>query len=516
MDADYRSGNTFQIDGTEFAARTQTNDPAPDDVVKSGATIEIVFDANRGLAFFRGGVGAKANGWNISVGGETPVTEGIHVPDAVRPSRICIDNGFKLIPQKIKQIECGSYNSMLLLHTGEVLTCGYVQDGRVGNESTLNLGFIKGIPNVVEIACSDFDLLLMDDGTVFSRGDNRYGALAREVDSVKPPDTNIGIIPNFHNIIAIASGKNHSVFLRQDGTVFTCGHNEYGQLGRIVESGSPTRLNLGPIPELTGIVGIAASEYNSYLIDREGRVYSCGHIARLGRTGNEANESVTNIGCIPQLDGVKSISTSSTHALFLKHDGSVLSCGVNNWWSLGKDEPDLGVIPGLENVVSVAAGFGHSIFCRADGTVLTCGLNTYGQLGRNIANGSTKNHNLGAVDSIENAIQCAAGYNISFILTKDDAVFTCGANYNGQLGRIVLTGSNFNVNLGEIDLLKYAIDTPLAPREEKALLVKHFGAEFPNRVCVYDDGFTSTYLSPSNVYQIENGEAVEKTFSLHS
>ncbi|MCC8166402.1 MAG: hypothetical protein LIQ31_09670 [Planctomycetes bacterium] len=197
MDANYLAGNTFHIGGTEFAARTQTNDAAPNDVVKAGATIEIVFDTSRGLAFFKAGVGR--NGWNISVGGETPVSEGIHVPDAVAPSRVYLDNGFERYSPDIKQVAVGWSHTLILLNSGRVLSCG----------------------------------------------NNNSGQLGRSTPSGGEMTINLDYIPGLDDVVAIAANYSQSFFIRSNGSGWSCGNNYYGQLGRIIPTGDVSTVNLG-------------------------------------------------------------------------------------------------------------------------------------------------------------------------------------------------------------------------------------------------------------------------------
>nr|WP_199728545.1 hypothetical protein [Cohnella faecalis] len=54
--------------------------------------------------------------------------------------------------------------------------------------------------------------------------------------------------------IAIAAGGSHSLALKEDGTVWTWGENEFGQLGA---EGSGDRLTPGQVDGLSGIVDIA-------------------------------------------------------------------------------------------------------------------------------------------------------------------------------------------------------------------------------------------------------------------
>jgi alpha-tubulin suppressor-like RCC1 family protein len=94
--------------------------------------------------------------------------------------------------------------------------------------------------------------------------------------------------------------------------------------------------------------------------------------------------------------------------------------------------------------IMVAAGINHSVFLLSDGTVMTCGQNNYGQLGdgtntdRNspvyvYTTGTTK------LSNVKNVY--TGGYHTLFLL-NDGTVYVCGRNTDGQLGN----GNNTNLN----------------------------------------------------------------------
>src|SRR5437870_360235 len=86
-------------------------------------------------------------------------------------------------------------------------------------------------------------------GTVVASGDNTYGELGPSV----PGNTNKSLVTvdvaGLSNIVAVAAGEFHSVALRSDGTVWTWGRNNAGQLGHI--TGTPVaKTNAYPVPQL--------------------------------------------------------------------------------------------------------------------------------------------------------------------------------------------------------------------------------------------------------------------------
>ena len=113
-----------------------------------------------------------------------------------------------------------------------------------------------------------------------------------------------------------------------------------------------------------------------------------------GQLLNTSNEG-TILKPVFSTKGVESfvikVSTSSTHSLFLKADGTVWSVGSNKYGQLGdgtydsRSHPVFGQYADgsttLTDVVDISAGDRHSVFLKADGNVMACGNNAYGRLG---------------------------------------------------------------------------------------------------------------------------------------
>lgn len=128
---------------------------------------------------------------------------------------------------------------------------------------------------------------------------------------------------------------------------------------------------------------------------------------------------------------VKSIAACVSHSLFLKTDGTLWACGLNQYGQLGDGttENRLQPVYVMSGVTGMAAGFYHSFFLTADGSLWGCGFNQTGQLG----DGTTRNR-LQPVRVMRDVKRAAAGFSHSLILKNDGSLFTCGDNSSGQLG----------------------------------------------------------------------------------
>lgn len=212
------------------------------------------------------------------------------------------------------------------------------------------------------------------------------------------------------NVFGVAAGWGHAVALKNDGTVWTWGHNVDGQLG---DGTTATRLTPGRVAGLSNIIGIAAGWWHTVALKSDGTVWAWGW-------GN--NYTPTQVS---GLTGIVAIAAGWRHTAALKSDGTV--------WTWGGSPRQ---VSGLSNVVSIAAGWGYTVALKNDGTVWAWGDNSSGQLG----DGTTTNRGTPVqANGLGNVAAIATGSWHTVALKNDGAVWTWGYNEDGQLGNGVTT-----------------------------------------------------------------------------
>lgn len=234
----------------------------------------------------------------------------------------------------IVSISGGDYHSLFLKSDGTVWACGSNLGGQLGDGTTTNRTTpvqVSTLSGVVEVSAGyTASLFLKSDGTVWSCGAN-VGQLGdgTTVDRNTPVQV-IGL----NNVVTISAGRSHSLFLKNDGTVWGCGDNSYGALGNGITAANIDSIPF-QIPSLTGIVGIAAGRHYSVFLKDDGTVYVCGsnNYGQLGM-GSSGNYFSTPT-LITGINQVIAIATGDYHTMFLKEDGSVWVCGNNTEGQLG-------------------------------------------------------------------------------------------------------------------------------------------------------------------------------------
>src|SRR6185503_2320680 len=97
------------------------------------------------------------------------------------------------------------------------------------------------------------------------------------------------VVSGLSNVTAVAAGYNHTLALKSDGTLWTWGDNQYGQLG---DGSTMDRKVPVQVTTLSNVVAMAAGQYHSLAVTACGQVYAWGRNTngQLG-TGNTNNAS---------------------------------------------------------------------------------------------------------------------------------------------------------------------------------------------------------------------------------
>ncbi|UJF31315.1 RCC1 domain-containing protein [Paenibacillus hexagrammi] len=283
-----------------------------------------------------------------------------------------------------------------------------------------------------------FTVVLKQDGTVWTLGDNLRGKLGGGLQSRKQAVKVSGL----SDVTAIAAGQSHTLALKKDGTVWAWGENTYGQLGNgtIIDQNTPVQ-----VKGLSHVVSISAGIFHSVALKDDGTVWTWGDntYGQLGDSTMDAkNEPVQIKG---NLAGVKAIASGAYHNLAIDNDGIVWAWGDNYFGELGYgydqnrlNTPIMVTTGSSWKITQIAAGLDFSLAVKDDGTLLYWGLMSSRQNVIGNSNGINVNYSEQKlpllVNGVEDITQIAAGGSYAAALTKDGSVYTWGENSYGQLG----------------------------------------------------------------------------------
>ncbi|KAG8014710.1 putative E3 ubiquitin-protein ligase HERC3 [Nibea albiflora] len=194
----------------------------------------------------------------------------------------------------------------------------------------------------------------------------------------------------------VACGWQHSMFLLQDGSVYTCGSGCCGQLGHD---------KAGTSPELVGaldtqkIIVVSCGRAHSMAVNEQGQVFAWG-AGEGGQLGLGTAEAAVRI---PRLvkrlcdHRISQVMCGNQHCIALSRDGQLFTWGQNTsgQLGLGKGEPSklfphpLKSLAGIP-LAKITAGGDHSFALSLSGAVFGWGKNKAGQLGLNDKQGNNQ------------------------------------------------------------------------------------------------------------------------------
>ena len=265
------------------------------------------------------------------------------------------------------------------------------------------------LTNVVAISSSNQSAhVLKSDGTVWGWGGDSVGELGNNANnSSKTPVQTLGPGGTGYltNITSISGGGDYSAYAaRSDGTVWSWGGDYYGQLGNGTTTSSwvPVQtLGPGGTGFLTGVTAVSAGFDSEVALKSDGTVWSWGYNNK-GQLGNNTTTNsffpvqVTGSGGTGVLTGVTAIAGGDWTSYALKSDGTVWGWGYNSTGQLGinsftsysypKQVYGLNGSGFLTNVVSIGASNNSAYAIDSSGNVYGWGSNYYGQLANNTTN----------------------------------------------------------------------------------------------------------------------------------
>ncbi len=283
-------------------------------------------------------------------------------------------------------------------------------------------------------------LFIKNDGTVFASGLNDFGQLGDETTVQK--NTFIQI-PRLYNVLSVSAGLKFSLALLNTGIVKSWGLNSSGQLGNNSTTNSSIPVN---VLNLENPIAISAGATHALALLANGTIRAWGSNTN-GELGNENNSQQNSNVAVSNINNAIAISAGNNFSLALLKDGTIKSWGQNNFGQLGNNSTTSSNIPvnvsNITNAIAISASSGsHALALLSNGNVMSWGYNNVGQLG----NSTLVNSSIPVlVGNINNAIKIKTSFSSSFALLSDGTVSSWGQNNLGQLGNNSTTNSSVPV-----------------------------------------------------------------------
>lgn len=321
--------------------------------------------------------------------------------------------------KKFVNMSAGATSSMAVSDSGDLYVWGEVgvnltPDVDYSSQAAVPIK-VEDIPGTVKKAAAGFlfELVLLDDGTVYGRGRNDYGQISSNDEALI---TVFQLVPLPEKISDIVAGKDYAFAISETGNLYAWGNNAHGQLGLeqpIVNKPTQVRID-------GRVVSVSTFSTHTFVTTENGGIYAMGK-----NDYGQLNNGTQNRINVP------------TRVSLLREK-------VDNPVQVEQNR----VLAQDKKLVSLSSGYAMSIAMDEEADVYSWGISFRGCLGH------------GGIDDLKEptklelphkAVQVDTNTGITAILLENGDIYMCGSNMNYRLG----TGSELDMWIPtKIDLPK--------------------------------------------------------------
>ncbi|MGY3091408.1 alpha-tubulin suppressor-like RCC1 family protein [Hymenobacter sp. UYAg731] len=339
-------------------------------------------------------------------------------------------------------IALGNGHTLVIHANGTLWACGYNGDGRLGDGTTTNrlrpvqigTGTTWRTVSTGGRTGDSYVLALQTDGSLWSWGNNNYGQLGHP--SGVGGNTLVPQLVVGGPWACAAAGQNHSVAVRADGTLWTWGYNGTGQLGEggvLFGRSAP-----GQVGTDNDWASVSAGTQYTLALKRDGSLWAWGLQINLGivAPGGGNTYVPTQVGTSTNWVRI----CAGAFSLGIRADGTLWGWGQNFssvLTPLNTSYVDTPTQLGAGTTWSrVAGGASHILGVQTDGTLWSWGNNNRGSVGNASRTDATAPVQVGSSSSWR---RVAAGGFTSAADQANGALFIWGDSQAGQSGDPALT-----------------------------------------------------------------------------
>jgi len=271
---------------------------------------------------------------------------------------------------KWRTVSAGGTHSLAIRSDGTLWAWGDNSDGQLGNGTYTD----RNVPTRIGadtdwriVSAGGYHCLaLKEDGSLWAWGYNGEGALGIGSFQGRNAPTRVGSENNWK---AISAGGGYSLAIKNDGSLWAWGWNEDGQLGigSYADKNVPTKV--GSAADWKTVS--AGPLWHALALKNDGTLWAWGYndFGQLG-IGTDVSKNVpTKVGTATNW---KDISTGGFHSLATKDNGTLWAWGDNDLGQLGGGLVGSKSVPfqvgTATNWKDISAGRFHSLAIRDDGS----------------------------------------------------------------------------------------------------------------------------------------------------
>ncbi len=272
---------------------------------------------------------------------------------------------------------------------------------------------------------------IKSNGTLWAWGAGPLGNLGLGDTNNRSSPVQVGSLTTWKSVSA---GAAHSFGIQSNGTLWAWGLNSTGQLGQI--SNNTNRSSPVQIGSLTTWTAVAAGAAHGVALQSNGTLWTWGrnNEGELGQISNTTNRSSpVQVGSLTTWTAV---AAAYTHCLALQSNGTLWTWGDNRNGRLADGSTTNRSSPVQVGSLTTWSGLGlgsslyHSVALQSNGTLWTWGTGSSGRLGDGAASNRSSPVQVGSLTSW---VMASGGVQMSAV-RADGTIWTWGPNGTGALG----------------------------------------------------------------------------------
>jgi alpha-tubulin suppressor-like RCC1 family protein len=287
------------------------------------------------------------------------------------------------------QVSAGFEHSLGVRCNGTTWAWGSNTNGRLGDGTTVArtspVSVVGGFTDWCQVSAGySHSLGVRCNGTAWAWGVNGLGRLGDN--TITDRSSPVSVVGGFTDWRQVSGGWCHSLGVRTNGTLWTWGCNNYGQLGdnTTTNRSSPVLVAGG----FTDWCQVSGGWCHSLGVRCNGTAWAWGGNCR-GRLGD--NTTINRSSPVLVAGGFTDwcqVSGGSDHSLGVRCNGTAWAWGCNGQGRLGNGNEvnqtsPVSVIGGFSDWCQVSGSRYYSLGVRCNGTVWAWGFNSFGRLGDN-------------------------------------------------------------------------------------------------------------------------------------
>lgn len=300
------------------------------------------------------------------------------------------------------KVSAGQNTSLAIRSDSTLWAWGSNGSGQLGDGTTTDKNVLTqiGVGSKWKSVVTNYNhtLAIKADGTLWAWGENGFGQLGDGTNVQKKSPTQIGA-GTLWNSLSESAAVQFSLAIASDGTLWGWGNNSYGQLGRGTTSGG-VMSNPTQIGTATDWQKVATGSDHTLAIKTDGSLWAWGANYR-GQSGDGTTIDKT----IPTRIGVstnwQTIATGQAHSLALQADSICRAWGYNGFGELGDGTKADSFIP-IPLFILVKVNAEQTVIIAGGNATGTGGVSNYsiGQVSYIAATGSGGSENQGIQQSV--------------------------------------------------------------------------------------------------------------------